>query len=142
MSDSQESSVTVKVTHDPIGICDAEDLARSSDGGLVVFAGSVRHESEGRRVDALEYESYAQMAEKQMREIAESARARFELGSVLLLHRTGHLEVGEVSVVAAASAPHRDAAFAGCRFCIDEVKQHAAIWKKEIYADGNSRWVG
>lgn len=92
-------------------------------------------------MDALEYESYARMAERQMREIAELALTRFGLGSVLLLHRTGILRVGEVSVVAAASAPHRDVAFEGCRFCIDTVKQQVAVWKKEVFADGKSRWV-
>ena len=132
----------MKVTDAPIGISDAENLARRSDGALVVFAGIVRDETEGRAVKAIEYESYAELAEKQMREIADSAVRQFGLGAVLLIHRTGNLEVGEVSVVAAVSAPHREAAFEGCRFCIDTVKQQAAVWKKELFADGNSGWVG
>lgn len=133
--------VIVQVTSAPIDSSAAGDIAESSDGALVVFSGRVRDENEGRRVSGLEYEAYNRMAEEQMRDIAARAQKEHGAGSVLIIHRTGNLSVGEVSVVTAVSAPHRDAAFRACRFCIDAVKEKAAIWKKEIFVDGSTQWV-
>lgn len=132
--------VIVHVTPAPIDPSAAEEIADPSYGALVVFSGRVRDENEGRRVSRLEYEAYNRMAEEQMRDIAARAQKDQGAGSVLIIHRTGNLKVGEVSVVTAVSAPHRDAAFRACRFCIDAVKEKAAIWKKEIFADGSTQW--
>lgn len=133
--------VVVKVSPEPITLAECDTIAAPSDGALVTFSGIVRNETEGRPVSSLMYESYKEMAEIQMADIGQMAAARFGLSSVLLVHRTGNLGVGEVSVLAAVSAPHRGPAFEACRFCIDAIKQKVAIWKKELFSDGGSRWV-
>jgi MoaE-MoaD fusion protein len=109
-------------------------------GGLVTFTGLVREQSRGARVVKLEYEAYAEMAEKVMREIA--AEVEGETGArIAVLHRVGTLVVGDVAVVIAAAATHRAEAFAACRAVIDRLKERAPIWKKEFGDDG-AVWVG
>lgn len=133
--------VVVRVTADPIRAPDPAFVSAPSDGALVVFFGIVRDSTEGRAVESLLYEAYDRMAEDQMMQIGDLAREKYGATHVLLVHRTGDLRVGEVSVMTAVSAPHRDSAFLACRFCIDAIKERAAIWKKEIFGDGGSRWV-
>jgi molybdopterin synthase catalytic subunit len=110
-------------------------------GAIVTFQGTVRRQSRGRRVIALEYEAYAGMAEKVMGEIAGAAKERHDLGKVAIAHRTGRCEVGEVSVVIAVSAAHRHPALAACREIIDELKGRVPLWKKELY-EGGEEWIG
>jgi molybdopterin synthase catalytic subunit len=110
-------------------------------GAVVVFEGVVRATSEGRAVRHLEYEAYEPMALEQMRRIVAETRAGWPLGGVYLHHRLGHLEIGELSVVAVASSPHRAEAFAACRHLIERLKADVPIRKKEMYEDGGE-WVG
>lgn len=133
--------IKVAVTESPIGYPDAREVAASSDGAVVTFAGVVRDSSEGRSVVGLDYEAYSQMAENEMHRIAEEACERWDIGSVSILHRVGSLDVGEVSVLVTVSAPHRGEAFDACEFCIDRLKQTVPIWKRELFADGSSAWV-
>jgi molybdopterin synthase catalytic subunit len=111
-------------------------------GGQVAFVGTVRDHSEGRPgVRALEYEAYEEMVGPRLGEVAAEARRRWPgLGRIAMLHRTGRLGVGEASVLVVVSAPHRDEAFAAARYCIDELKAEAPIWKREHWA-GGSEWV-
>ena len=134
------SYVDVVVTEEPL-IFHLDAMTSPEDGAMVTFFGTVRGDTDGRPVDKLEYEAYADMAERQLRQIAEDARSRWQLGRVVIHHRTGSLGVGDCSVVIAVTAPHRDAAFLACRFCIEELKANAAIWKKEHFSDGTSSWV-
>jgi molybdopterin synthase catalytic subunit len=110
-------------------------------GAVVLFTGTVRDHAEGRPgVSSLEYESYEEEAVPRLRAIAAEARVQWPvLGRVALLHRVGHLEVGETAVVVAVSAPHRDEAFEAARFCIDTLKATVPIWKRETW-DGGSDW--
>jgi MoaE-MoaD fusion protein len=110
-------------------------------GAVVVFVGTAREETGGRRVVRLFYEAYAAMAEKRLAEICEEARAKHGALRVSLRHRVGECPVGEAGVVIAASAAHRAQAFDACRAAIEEIKRSAPLWKKEHYADGSS-WVG
>ena len=110
-------------------------------GAVVTFIGHVRSRTEGKRVLALEYEAYKEMAERKLEEIAREIEGRWNLDRVAVVHRVGHLEVGETSVVIAVAAPHRTEAFEACRYAIDLVKEIAPIWKKEIY-EGQEEWVG
>jgi molybdopterin synthase catalytic subunit len=110
-------------------------------GAIATFQGTVRRQSRGRQVIALEYEAYAGMAEKVMAEIADEAKARHDLCEVAVAHRTGRCEVGEVSVAIAVSAPHRQDALAACRDVIDELKERVPLWKKELY-EGGEEWIG
>ena len=110
------------------------------DGAVVTFAGVVRDHSGSRRTVYLEYEAYRGMAEAKMAEIVGEAMARWPVGDAAIVHRVGHLEVGEVSVLIAVASPHRAEAFEACRYIIDRVKEVVPIWKKEVAADG-SEWV-
>jgi molybdopterin synthase catalytic subunit/molybdopterin converting factor small subunit len=110
-------------------------------GAIATFQGTVRRQSRGREVIALEYEAYSGMAEKVMAEIAEGVKDRYELCEVAVAHRIGRCEVGDVSVAVAVSAPHRQDALSACRDVIDELKERVPLWKKELY-EGGEEWIG
>ena len=110
-------------------------------GAVVTFTGAVRDATRGRKVVRLEYEAYAPMAERMFERIAAEAKERWPGSRLAIVHRVGTLLPGELAVVIAASAPHREAAFEACRHAIERLKQDAPIWKKELYADGEV-WVG
>jgi MoaE-MoaD fusion protein len=110
-------------------------------GAIATFEGTVRRQSRGRTVIALEYEAYSGMAEKVMAEIADGVKSRYELCEVAVTHRVGRCEIGEVSVAIAVSAPHRQDALSACRDVIDELKERVPLWKKELY-EGGEEWIG
>jgi molybdopterin synthase catalytic subunit len=110
-------------------------------GAVTSFLGLVRDHHAGRGVTRLEYSAYAPMAEAECARIVSEAEVRWPV-RVALEHRIGTLESGDAAVAIAAAAPHRDEAFAACRFVIEEVKRRVPIWKKEFYADGMIEWVG
>ena len=89
----------------------------------------------------LEYHAYAELAAAEMGRILDEIEAEIPLTRVAIAHRTGALAVGDLAVVAAASAPHRDEAFRACRLVIDRVKARVPIWKREHGPDG-PYWVG
>lgn len=115
-------------------------LEDASAGGDVSFEGIVRNHNAGRPVLRLAYEAFSPLAVKEGERILAEARERFAIARVACTHRTGTLEIGEVAVWVGVAAAHRDAAFAACRYVIDEVKDRVPIWKKEFYADGDSGW--
>ena len=115
-------------------------IRTNTDGALIVFEGIVRESSRGKTVKALAYEAYGAMALSQMRQLAETARGRWPITGLAIVHRLGQLAVGEVSVVIAVSAPHRGEAFDACEWLIDELKKTVPIWKKEIYTEGEA-WI-
>jgi molybdopterin converting factor subunit 1 len=134
-------SGTCTLSERPLDV--AATIARVSGpgmGGIVTFLGAVRNEARGRAIQHLEYESYPEMAEREMQKIADEAAQRWPGVKVAIAHRAGHLEVGELAVVVAAAAPHRADAFEACRFAIDTLKQTVPIWKKEVATDGEY-WV-
>jgi molybdopterin synthase catalytic subunit len=106
------------------------------DGAIVAFDGFVRNQSHGRATRYLEYEAYEPMALGKMKEIAAYIHEHYRIHCVAMVHRLGHLEIGETSVFIAVSAPHRGAAFEACRYAIDTLKKTVPIWKKEYFADG------
>ncbi len=116
-----------------------ETLARAkqaSDGAAVIFDGTVRDNTRGRRTLYLDYEAYEPMALKQMESLAADALKRFEVRSASIIHRIGRLEIGETSVLIVVAAAHRGAAFDACRWIIDMLKKTVPIWKKEYFEDG------
>jgi len=118
------------------------ELVRRPDcGAVVTFLGTVRDLTDGKVTVALDYEAYPGMAEKKMAEIERDTRERWRVGDIALVHRLGHLEVGDVSVAIAVSCPHRAQAFEACRYAIDRLKELVPIWKKENWADGTTDWV-
>jgi molybdopterin synthase catalytic subunit len=134
--------VKVDLREAPIGLDEAvAAVARPSAGGIATFLGVVRDVSEGRAVTRLEYQAYASMAVREMEAIAREIEDEVPGTVVCALHRTGSLVVGEVAVVCAASAKHRDEAFRACRLLIDRIKARVPIWKREHGPDG-AAWVG
>jgi len=135
------SSERILVSAAPLSVDAAISTVRGPDaGGIVVFLGTVRDASRGKRVRHLEYEAYAEMAEAKMREIAERLERAHAPLRIAMHHRVGDLSIGEIAVVVVAAAPHRDAAFIAARAAIDELKQVVPIWKKE-YTDDGAVWI-
>jgi molybdopterin synthase catalytic subunit len=118
-----------------------EQVRRGDCGAVVSFLGTVRDLTGDRLTVALDYEAYPGMAEKKMAEIEQETRQRWPVGEIAIVHRLGHLAVGEVSVAVAVSCPHRGQAFEACRHAIDRLKELVPIWKKENWADGRTEWV-
>ena len=116
-------------------------VTRSSSGAVASFLGVVREQTRGRQVLYLEYEAYREMAIPKMREIADEIRRKWKVDEIAMVHRIGHLEIGEASVAIAVSAPHRHQALAACAYAIDRLKETVPIWKKEVWTDGEE-WVG
>src|SRR5579859_4174609 len=107
----------VRLTHNIIdyhGL--TEEVRRNDSGAVVVFLGTVRDLTGERVTVALDYEAYPAMAEKKMAEIEDETRTRWPVGALVMEHRLGHLEVGDISVAVAVSCPHRHQAFDACRY--------------------------
>jgi molybdopterin synthase catalytic subunit len=117
------------------------ELLDARVGGYASFEGWVRDHNDGRSVDGLRYEAYATLAESEGEAILAEALAKFDILDAHCVHRTGDLAIGELAVWVGVSAAHRDAAFAACRYVIDEVKSRVPIWKHERYADGDAGWL-
>jgi molybdopterin synthase catalytic subunit/molybdopterin converting factor small subunit len=110
-------------------------------GAIATFLGTVRAQSRGREVIALEYEAYEEMAEDVLAQIAAEVEERYDLCKVAITHRLGRVEVGETSVAIAVSAPHRQDALAACSDVIEALKARVPLWKKELY-EGGEEWIG
>jgi molybdopterin synthase catalytic subunit len=110
-------------------------------GACVVFEGWVRDHNDGQPVLALEYEAYAELAEKEGARILAEARERFAIVGAVGAHRVGRLALGDLAVWVGVTSAHRDASFDACRYIIDEVKSRVPVWKKEHYADGATAWI-
>lgn len=117
---------------------------RPNCGAVVLFSGTIRDHAEGREgVEYLTYEAYEEQALQRFEAIGDELRTRWpDVGRVVLIHRTGQLQIGESSVIAVVSAPHRPNAFEAARYAIDALKETAPIWKHEVWADGSGWGTG
>jgi molybdopterin synthase catalytic subunit len=130
------------LSDEPLDPAAAIAEAQSEEAGAVAtFIGTTRVHSRGRTVHYLEYEAYGGMAEKVMAELAGELKQRYELCAVSIHHRTGRVDIGDISVVIAVSAPHRQDALAACKDAIDRLKEIVPLWKKEVY-EGGEEWIG
>ena len=131
-----------RVTKGPI---DLQELVRfvtdAEAGAIATFIGTTRNNNEGRTVIALDYDGYVQMAEKELARIGDEAQKRWQICRMAIVHRLGPVQISEASVVIAVSSGHREAAFAACRFAIEEIKRTVPIWKKEVF-EGGEVWIG
>ncbi|MEA5514712.1 molybdenum cofactor biosynthesis protein MoaE [Nodularia sp. UHCC 0506] len=131
------------ITFAPLSL--EEIYAKANDaanGAVVVMSGMVRNQTDGQPVIALEYQAYEPMALRVFYQIAADLRSTWsDVKRVVIYHRVGRLQVGEISVLVAVGCPHRSEAFEACRYAIDTLKHNAPIWKKEHWADGSSTWV-
>jgi molybdopterin synthase catalytic subunit len=131
-----------RVLDTPLSVAEATAAVSAPDvGGIDLFLGAVRDHNAGRRVARLEYHAYVSMAEKEMRRIAEEIEGELPGVRLAALHRIGSLAVGDLAVICAAGAVHRDEAFQACRALIDRIKHRVPIWKREHGPDG-PYWVG
>ena len=140
---SHHSNDNFAITFAPLSLDRVYQLADDhANGAIVVMSGSVRNQTDGQPVVYLEYQAYEPMAKEIFKQIATQIRQRWsDVNRVIIHHRIGKLEIGEISVLVAVGCPHRAEAFAACRYAIDTLKHNAPIWKKEHWADGSSNWV-
>jgi molybdopterin synthase catalytic subunit len=132
----------VQLTRDVIDYSALTDqVRRAGCGAVATFLGTVRDLTGERVTVALDYEAYPGMAEKIMADIERETRDRWPVGDMAMVHRLGHLDIGEISVAVAVSCPHRAQAFEACRHAVDRLKELVPIWKKENWADGSTQWV-
>lgn len=118
-----------------------ESVRSNQAGAVILFLGTVRELTKGRRTVALDYDAYAEMANAKLTELEREARDRWPIIDVAIVHRLGHLELGDVSVAIAVSTPHRGQAFEAGQHLIDRLKELVPIWKKENWDDGSTEWV-
>ena len=131
-----------RLSDDPIRVEELLSAGSSADGAVTVFVGRVRDHNHGRPVIRLHYEAYGEMAERELAAILDETAGRWTLSHLEAVHRTGTLELGELSVAIVVAAPHRATAYEASRHVIEEIKRRLPIWKREEYADGETEWVG
>lgn len=138
----QDVGVVVHLSERPLDVAAAHaDVAHPEAGGIGLFTGVVRNHHAGAAVDHLEYEAWEEQAEPRLREVADAVVRDFPgVRAVHVSHRIGRLEIGEIAVICAASAPHRHEAIQAATALIDRVKDTVPIWKKETLTDGTVRW--
>ncbi len=122
-----------RITFAPLSLDEVYQLADDpGNGAIIVMSGTVRNKTDGQTVTHLEYQAYEPMAIAVFQSIAQQIRQQWQdTNRVVIHHRTGKLEIGEISVLVAVGCPHRGEAFAACRYAIDTLKHNAPIWKKE-----------
>ena len=139
----QHTKDSFAITFAPLSLTDVYALADDpANGAVVVMSGTVRNQTDGKPVVALEYQAYEPMVLRVFQAIADDIRNRWpDVNRVVIHHRTGRLQIGEISVLVAVGCPHRSEAFEACKYAIDTLKHNAPIWKKEHWSDGSSSWV-
>jgi molybdopterin synthase catalytic subunit len=116
-------------------------VGSAADGATILFLGTVREHNDGRAVRGMRYDAYVEMAEPVLREIAAEAAARAGTDRIAVVHRTGELDIGAVSVAIAVSSPHRAESFDAARYVIEQIKQRLPVWKHEHYVEGEPAWL-
>ena len=131
-----------RITDKPLQLQELVDFVTDPEAGAIAtFIGTTRNHNEGRKVIALDYEAYPEMAEKELVGLGAEAKKKWPICRMAIVHRIGPVQITEPSVIIAVSAAHREAAFAACRFAIEEIKKTVPIWKKEVY-EGGEIWIG
>ena len=134
-------NLDVKIISSPLSLDRVQSFIESHKyGAQVIFVGTVRNATGGKRVKFLEFESYITMALKEMEKIGFEILKNDKIGKVAIHHRLGKMELGEVPVIIGVSAPHRAVAFEACEYAINTLKETVPIWKKEFFTDG-AIWV-
>ncbi|MFN0199750.1 MAG: molybdenum cofactor biosynthesis protein MoaE [Planctomycetaceae bacterium] len=118
-----------------------EEVRSHQSGAVILFLGTVREMTDGRKTLCLDYEAYPEMALAKLRELSVETRTRWPVDRLGIVHRLGHLELGEISVAVAVGCPHRRDAFEAGQYLIDRLKEVVPIWKKENWSDGSTEWV-
>jgi len=132
---------SIKIIAKKLNLQDCYDFVfDASCGGIALFVGTVRNQTQNKEVTLLDFSTYESMAVKEMQKIADKALAEFDILKIAIHHAEGELKIGDIPVIIAVSSPHRKAAFVACQFAIDALKETVPIWKKEHFVDGEV-WV-
>ena len=138
---SQCSDMIFTMTKEKLNVMSAlEFVVLPTTGGTSVFIGTTRNNFQNRNVVTLFYEAYEAMAKNEMLKISLEARKKFNIARICIMHRLGEVPIAESSVIIACSSVHRSDAINAVEFLINELKAKVPIWKKEIYAEGDSEW--
>ncbi len=130
--------INIQLLKTPLSVQNCMELVTNGGAGAInLFVGTVRDNTQQRRVVRLEYEAYAPMAIREMQKLAEQACEKWQIQGIAIHHRIGTLHIGEIAVIIAVATPHRAEAFEACQWLIDTLKQTVPIWKKEIFEDGS-----
>ena len=136
-----EQKYYIEITRDVLDLQKLYDQCVTEDaGGIDIFIGTVRDHFEGKKVTSIDYHGYPEMAEKVLQKIAVKALEQWNINRIAIQHRLGLLQLKEASVIIVVSAPHREEAFAACRYIIEEVKKDLPVWKKEFFVSGEVTW--
>lgn len=135
------SKTSIKITSEKLDLQECYNFVTDdSCGGVAVFVGTVRNDTQGKEVQQLDFSTYKPMAIKEMQKIADAALEKFPIVKIAIHHAEGMLQIGDVPVIITVSSKHRKAAFEACQFAIDTLKETVPIWKKEHFSDGEV-WV-
>lgn len=136
------SSFLYCISEEPLN---AEEISKKvickEHGASLLFIGTTREFTEGKRTTYLHYEAYIPMALKTLKQIGDEIAQKYNGAKCAISHRLGKVDLAETSVIIAVSAPHRDECYEASRYAIERLKQIVPIWKKEIWEDG-SEWKG
>lgn len=136
-----EQKSYIEITREELDLRKLYDLCVTEDtGGIDIFIGTVRNHFDGKKVTSIDYHGYPEMAKKVLQHIVERTFERWKINRIAIQHRLGLLQLKEASVIIVVSAPHREEAFAACRYIIEEVKKDLPVWKKEYFASGEAVW--
>ena len=118
-----------------------EAVRSNQCGAVCLFLGTVREFTQGEQTKALVYEGHPTLAHHFLTQVETETRDKWPVHEIILVHRLGHLDLGDISVAVAVSSAHREQAFAACQFAMDRLKEIVPIWKQEHWADGSTEWV-
>ena len=134
------SNFNIKITPERIDCNEVLDfVSDSSAGSVLLFNGTVRDNEDGKPVEYLYYEAYQEMAVKEIKKLINEAFSKYNISKVCIAHRTGKMEIGEISISIGVSSPHREDSYLASKFLIDAIKETVPIWKKEIFEEGG-KW--
>ncbi len=123
---------TIRITSEPLSLAEAyASVADTKSGAVVTFSGNVRDSEKGEDIQSIRYEAYEAMALKELRQLEEEARRRWDVRSVIH-HRIGEVPIGESSLVIVCAGKHRPETFEACRYILEEIKAHVPLWKVEF----------
>lgn len=130
------------IQHEPIDTGTLTSAIASDDAGAVVlFVGTTRRTTNGKKTVKLEYDCYKPMALAELEKLRDQAMQRWSLERCAIVHRVGEVKIGEASIAVALSSPHRAEAFDACQWLMNRLKQEVPIWKKEQWEDGSTEWI-
>lgn len=135
------NNIAIKLTSEKLSLQECYQFVEDPTcGGIDIFVGTVRNHTKGKEVKLLDFSTYKPMAIKEMQLIAERTLEKFDVLKIAIHHAEGKLQIGDIPVIIAVSAAHRNAAFEACQYAIDRLKETVPIWKKEHFEDGEV-WV-